>query len=483
MMKNRLWAVGWALVVVQGVVACGDFGTPGATGEAEVLGSGAVRDSLVHPEWSRNATIYEVNIRQHTPEGTLQAFRKDLPRLQGLGVDILWLMPIHPIGEVNRKGGENTNNYIAEPGSGSLGSPYSVKDYYAVNPDYGTLEDLKAVVADAHRLGMKVILDWVANHTAFDSEWTTSHPEYFLRDSLGKLQPPLGTDWWDVTQLDWERADANGLSAAMTDALLFWVREADIDGYRCDVAMKVPTSFWNQARVKLEQAKPDIFMLAEAEQEDHHDRAFDMSYAWHAHHLFNEVARRTMPIDSLRAYLKHELERFGREPYRMTFVTNHDENSWNGTTTERMGANGPAMAVVAGTWFGMPLIYSGQESGETKRLRFFEKDTVAWGGYPQAHFFRAINTLHHEEEALWNGAYGAWPEEIPTAHPQDVLMWRRTQGASDVIVAVNLSDGPRNWAVEWPEGRWENALGHAPARPIVTLPAHGYAVWRKADGK
>ena len=153
MMKNRLWAAGWALVVVQGVGACGNFGTPGATGGAEVVGSGAVGDSLVHPEWSRNATIYEVNLRQHTPEGTLQAFRKDLPRLQGLGVDILWLMPIHPIGEVNRKGGENTNNYIAEPGSGSLGSPYSVKDYYAVNPDYGTLEDFKAVVADAHALG------------------------------------------------------------------------------------------------------------------------------------------------------------------------------------------------------------------------------------------------------------------------------------------------------------------------------------------
>jgi hypothetical protein len=204
-----------------------------------------------------------------------------------------------------------------------------------------------------------------------------------------------------------------------------------------------------------------------------------MSYAWHAHHLFNEVARRTMPIDSLRNYLRHELERFGRAPYRMTFVTNHDENSWNGTTSERMGANGPAMAVVAGTWFGMPLIYSGQESGETKRLRFFEKDTVAWGGYPQAQFFRTINRLHHEEEALWNGAYGAWPEEIPTAYPADVLMWRRTKGASDVIVAVNLSDKPRSWAVEWPEGKWENALGHAPARPTVTLPAHGYAVWRK----
>lgn len=481
------WTAVWigAATTVATLGCGGDAAVQHATSQAVSIGSGGQGDSLVHPDWSKNATIYEVNVRQHTPEGTFAAFERDIPRLQELGVDILWLMPIHPIGEVNRKGGENANNYIAEPGSGSLGSPYSAKDYLAVNPDYGTLEDLKQLVATAHSHGMKVILDWVANHTAFDSKWTEDHREFFLLDSAGELQPPLGTDWWDVTQLDWENGKENGLYAAMEEALDFWVREADIDGYRCDVAMKVPTDFWEQARRSLEEIKPDVFMLAEAEEPEHHNRAFDMSYAWHLHHIYNQIASTEYPLDSLRDYLAHETSRFGTDAYRMSFVTNHDENSWNGTIAERMGDNADAMTVLAGTLIGMPLIYSGQEAGLDKRLRFFEKDTVEWGHYSRTAFYQTINRLNHEQEVLWNGAAGAFPVEIETEFPEVVFAFSRTSedATSQIITAINLSEQPLTISLPLDPATHQLEMGSegadlAPAGAI-TLPEHGFGVWSK----
>ncbi|MGB1075034.1 MAG: alpha-amylase family glycosyl hydrolase [Flavobacteriales bacterium] len=479
--------------VLLSFVACGESDSvQQGTSPAQAIHSpGGTGDALVHPAWSKNATIYEVNVRQHTAEGTFAAFERDLPRLKELGVDILWLMPIHPIGDENRKGGENANNFIAKPGSTSLGSPYSVRDYFAVNPDYGTLDDLKSLVAAAHALDMKLILDWVANHTAFDSDWTRDHREFFLLDSAGKLQPPLGTDWWDVTQLDWENGQSNGLYDAMDEALDYWVREADIDGYRCDVAMKVPTAFWEQARRSLEAIKPDVFMLAEAEEPDHHNRAFDMSYAWHLHHLYNQVSTGAFPLDSLREYLAHELGRFGADAYRMSFVTNHDENSWNGTIAERMGANGDAMAVLAGTLMGMPLIYSGQEAGLSKRLRFFEKDTVEWGDYNRTDFYKSINRLNHDQPALWNGGFGAFPVEISTNHPDKIFAFHRTleTPANQIVVAINLSDVPLMVTLPLDEDDHQLELapvgaesGLQPSANPLEIPAHGYAVWsQKAE--
>lgn len=487
-MRTQFLTSAFALAAVALSTSCGEgAAVKQATSEAEILSSDslAVADVLVHPAWSKNATIYEVNIRQHTPEGTFNSFAADIPRLKALGVDILWLMPIHPIGEVNRKGGENADNYIAEPGSGSLGSPYSVKDYLAVNPDYGTMADFQRLVKTAHDNGLKVILDWVANHTAFDSEWTRKHPEFFLLDEEGELQPPLGTDWWDVTQLDWAKGKENGLYDAMDAALDFWVEVADIDGYRCDVAMKVPTDFWEQARRSLEEIKPDVFMLAEAEEPDHHNRAFDMSYAWHLHHLYNQIATGAFPLDSLRDHLDHELERFGRAAYRMSFVTNHDENSWNGTLRERMGDNADAVTVLAGTLMGMPLIYSGQEAGLDKRLRFFEKDTVVWGDYSRTAFYQDINRLNHDEQALWNGSAGAWPIEIPTPYAADVFAFHRTtaDGASQILTAINLSTTPHAIVLPLDSSAHElemssSGLGWA-GKGEAMLPANGFAVWSK----
>jgi glycosidase len=459
-------------------MSCGDTSMKIPTSSAKSIGNGPLVDHLEHPEWSKNATVYEVNIRQHTPEGTFSAFQSDLPRIKSLGVDILWLMPIHPIGELNRKGGENLNNYMVQPGSPSLGSPYSAKNYYEVNPAFGDLDDLRNLVSGAHDLGMKVILDWVANHTAFDSEWTLSNRSFFLLDDAGNLQPPTGTDWWDVTQLDWDKGLENGLFDAMADAMEFWIAEADIDGYRCDVAGKVPTQFWNKARRELERIKPDVFMLAEAEVPEHHDRAFDMSYAWHLHHVMNKVAQNEWSVDSIRVAIARDKKEFGLDAYRLMFVTNHDENSWNGTIAERMGANADAMALLAGTIFGMPLIYSGQEAGMSKRLRFFEKDTVVWGDYSKTEMYQTINALHHEEEALWNGPFGGWPQWISTPYDDEVLAWRRGKNGSEVVVASNFSEDSRLIPIGLSDS-YSAVWGDVAPDQEVELPPNQTLIWRK----
>lgn len=469
--------MGAYLLAIMALASCGGGSAPDSTTDAQALGQGLESDELVHPEWSANATIYEVNVRQHTPEGTFNAFAQDLPRLKALGVDILWLMPIHPIGEVNRKGGENSDNYMVEPGSSSLGSPYSVQDYYKVNPDFGTEEDLKSLTAAAHALGMKVIIDWVANHTAFDSEWTKSHLEYFLLDDAGNLQPPSGTDWWDVTQLDWENGKESGLYDAMADALEYWVRECGVDGYRCDVAEKVPTDFWEKARRQLEAVNPEVFMLAEAEVPEHHNRAFDMSYGWEMHHIMNQVGKGEWSVDSLIEAVPRQTERFGTDAYRMMFITNHDENAWNGTVEERLGPNGDAMAILSGTLMGMPLVYSGQEAANPKRLRFFEKDTVNWDGYAKAELYTTINRLNHENKALWNGNHGAQPE-FYAVDSDHAMAWKRQVEGNEVIAAVNFGDEAisldlglsSDYVAEW---------GDLEPTASVNLPAHAAAVWTR----
>lgn len=379
---------------------------------------------ISHPDWSRNAVIYEVNIRQYTPEGTFNAFEPHLPRLRQLGVDILWLMPVHPIGELNRKG--------------SLGSYYSVKDYKAINPEFGTMEDLKSLVREAHEMGFHVILDWVANHTAWDHPWMQEHPEWYTRDSLGKVVSPF--DWTDVAALDF---DDKALWDEMVDAMRYWVVEADIDGYRCDVAGMVPTEFWNLARKELDRIKP-VFMLAEAEVVEHHAAAFDMSYAWELHHIFNELAQGNKNANDLEEYFLRQDSVFPASAYRMTFITNHDENSWNGTVEERLGPAGPVMAVLSYTLPGMPLIYSGQEVGLNKRLAFFEKDEIDWqAGSATAAFYSELNGLKKNTQALWNGIYGGRMERVTTTHPEKVFAFTRT-GADGlcVLVLANLSNEP-----------------------------------------
>ncbi|MBO6621544.1 MAG: alpha-amylase [Balneola sp.] len=374
---------------------------------------------VVHPEWSKNANIYEVNIRQYSEEGTFKAFQEDLPRLKEMGVKILWLMPIHPIGKINRKETEE-----------SRGSYYSVADYKKVNPNFGTEEDFRNLVDAAHEQGFKLIIDWVANHSAWDNPWTENKDWYELTED-GNFMPPRGTDWSDVIQLDYTNEE---MRAAMLDAMEYWVSEFDIDGYRCDVAGMVPTDFWENARVELDKIKP-VFMLAEDGEPELLHKAFDMNYAWEYAHVIREIAKGEQTFEDLDALFERDDKRFPDNAYRMYFTSNHDENSWNGTDPEMYGDNFENFAVLSATVKGMPLIYNGQESDLDKRLEFFEKDEIEWKDYKYADLYKMLLTLNTENEALWNGDFGG--KTIRVESPKGTYAFKRKKGDHEIWVAIN----------------------------------------------
>ncbi len=378
-------------------------------------------DAGTHVAWSRTANIYEVNIRQYTKEGTFKAFAEHLPRLKEMGVDILWLMPIHPIGEKNRKG--------------TLGSYYAVKDYKGVNPNFGTLEDFKALVNEAHKMGMKVIIDWVANHTAWDNPWTKEHPDFYSKDEKGNFIPPKGTDWSDVVDLNY---DNKQLWDSMIDALKYWVEECNIDGYRCDVAAMVPLDFWVKARTELDKIKP-LFMLAEAHEPELHD-AFDMTYGWQLKDVMNRIAKKEQNANHLDSLFMNEHSEYPEDAYRMMFTTNHDENSWNGTAYERLGAGTEAFTVLCGVVEGMPLVYSGQEAGLNKALEFFEKDRIEWKEHPFSGLYKKMFELKKTNKALRNGSAGGKLVRIPTSDDKAIFAFTREKDGNKVVALFNLSD-------------------------------------------
>ncbi|WP_421764952.1 alpha-amylase family glycosyl hydrolase [Ekhidna sp.] len=380
------------------------------------------------PERAKDMVIYEVNVRQYTPEGTFNGFIDHLPRLEELGVDILWVMPIQPIGEEKRKGG--------------LGSYYSIKDYTAINPEFGSMEDFKRLVDEAHKKDMLVILDWVANHTAWDHPWMEKDG-YHTKDSMGNVISPV-PDWSDVADLNYENMD---MQNEMIDALQYWVEEADIDGYRCDVAGFVPMEFWNRAKDSLDVVK-DVFMLAEWDEPQMHEDAFHMTYGWGLHHYMNGVAKGEKNVDSLISFINKDLDRYPSDAFRMNFTTNHDENSWNGTVFERFGDGHKAYAVFVFTVQGMPLIYSGQEAGLDERLAFFEKDTIEWGDVAFQEFYASLVDLKHDNPALYNGEFGGEPNFMDTGNPM-VIAYERTKDNNQVTVVINLSGD--NQSISLPE--------------------------------
>lgn len=378
--------------------------------------------SVKQLEWSKNSSIYEINVRQYSEEGTFEAVRKDLPRIREMGVRILWLMPIHPIGEKNRKG--------------PLGSYYSVQDYKDVNPNFGTKEDFARFVDEAHQLGFKVIIDWVANHTAWDNPWT-QNPEWFELNEEGNFMPPRGTDWTDVIQLDYENEE---MRAAMIDALEYWVRDFNIDGYRCDVAGMVPTDFWKEAIDSLNSIKP-VFMLAEDGEPELVKEAFQMNYAWQYAHTIREIAAGHQTFKDLDSLMQETEANFPSSAYRMYFTSNHDENSWNGTDPEMYGDNFENFAVLSATISGMPLIYNGQESGLDKQLEFFEKDPIEWKEYKYQDFYTTLVGLKRDTPALWNGDFGGDLEFIQVPDGSEgVLAYKRQKGDSEVVVVLNFTD-------------------------------------------
>ncbi|HEX6368900.1 MAG TPA: alpha-amylase family glycosyl hydrolase [Longimicrobium sp.] len=403
---------------------------PAAQTTTAAAGGVPSTDPSFYPAWSRTAAIYEINVRQYTPEGTFAALQRHLPRLDSLGVDVLWLMPVQPIGVKNRKGG--------------LGSYYSIADYTAINPEHGTEADFKRFVDAAHALGLRVILDWVANHTAHDHPWITQHPDWHDRAPDGRVlnardNEGRETDWTDVAELNYASAD---MRRAMIGEMRWWLTEMGIDGFRDDVAGGVPMDFWMQANAELRAVKPDIFLLAEAESPQMH-AAFHMTYGWEFHHLLNQIARGEKTTAELDRYFARQDSAYGRGAYRMYFTSNHDENSWQGTEFERMGANHlPAFVLSATVQSSMPLLYTGQEVSMSKRLRFFEKDTVDWSGPSLAPFYTAMFDLKERVPALANGPWGGAQTALRTDGGPRVYAFTRTQGASTVLVAVNFGDAP-----------------------------------------
>jgi glycosidase len=435
--------------------------------------------TIRHPAWARQASIYEVNIRQYTPEGTFRAFEAHLPRLQKMGVGILWLMPVHPIGRLKRKG--------------TLGSYYSVQDYRAVNPEMGTLDDLRHLVAEAHKRGLHVILDWVANHTSWDSKLAREHPEWFTRNAQGQLVPPVA-DWQDVVDLDFRQP---GLRRYMTESMAYWVREADVDGFRCDVAGLVPTDFWNHTRRELTKLKP-VFMLAEWD-ELHAppflkpgefdpntrllEQAFDATYALRLRYLLDSVARGQQPVAAIDKYRAVEQERYAPGVYLMNFTSSHDLNSWTGTEYERLGPNVQPQAVLAALLPGIPMVYSGQEAALKKRLKFFDQDPIPWGGYPLLAFYTRLLQLKKRNPALANGDACGQLTRLPSPATPAVYAFVRHTGPDAVLVAVNLGAAPQQLPVPaaW-QGPYRDVFAdqQLTAGAALTVPPHGYRVLERA---
>lgn len=368
-------------------------------------------------EWMKQTNIYEVNLRQYTPEGTINAFRNHLPRLKEMGVDVIWLMPVHPIGIKNRKE--------------ALGSYYSIRDYKAVNPEFGSLDDFKKLVSEAHDMGMKLIIDWVANHTSWDNVWMKDHPEYYHKNEKGEMHTAF--DWADVAQLDHESA---AQQAAMIDAMKFWVTETGLDGFRCDMAHLCPATFWNQARHTLDSIRP-LFWLGET-QDVPYFSAFDVIYGWEWLHKMEDYYKGKTGISGLDSVMNQYMGDYQHHKFRILFTTNHDENSWNGTEFERYGDAARVFAALNATLPGIPLVYSGQEEPLKKRLAFFTKDTIPFKNYEWKTFFTTLLQLRKNNPALQADSAAQYIR-LSTSAPDKVFAFLRKNGQHEVAVITNLS--------------------------------------------
>lgn len=378
-----------------------------------------------HPEWSYSAVLYELNIRQFTPEGTLNAAIERLPFLRSIGIDVIWLMPIYPIGVEGRKG--------------TLGSYYSISDYKGVNPEFGTADDFRAFVSVAHAMGIKVLLDWVANHTARDARWITERPaDWYERDEQGVAKVPW--DWTDTAKLNYANHD---VWLGEIDAMRYWVEEFGVDGFRCDMAMLVPIEFWQEASEELHKIKSDIFMLAEAEEDNLFDRAFNMSYQWNVHHIMVDIAKGARKVWDLRNAIHAERQRYPREAMRMSFTSNHDENSWSGSEQSRFGASLEVMTALTFLMPStMPLIYTGQEVGYDHSFEFFERDAIPAEMYREnrtTELYRRLIALKHKERALDAGERGGDMIEIDNNAKDCMITLVREVDGSRVVAILNLS--------------------------------------------
>ncbi len=423
-----------------------------------------------HPEWSYSAVLYEMNVRQLTPEGTLKAAEAKLEFLRSIGIDAVWLMPIYPIGQEQRKG--------------SLGSYYSIADYCAVNPEFGSMADFDSFVAKAHALGIKVLVDWVANHTSRDAVWLRTKPaDWYEREADGAAKVPW--DWTDTAKLDYSN---RAVWRGQIEAMRFWVERHDVDGFRCDMAMLMPIEFWQEASAVLRAVKPDIFMLAEAEELNLFDRAFDMGYAWEIHHMMCDIAKGARRVWDLRNTLYADREKYPPRAMRMMFTSNHDENTWSGSEFTRFGDALDVMTALTFLWeAAMPLIYTGQEIGFDRSFAFFDRDPIV-DYRPDRHteLYRRFVALKHGEKALQAGERGGRMIEIENNAKDCIMTFVREMDDSRVVALLNLS--PYTIHADFNTGIYAGRYIDAMSGEETELPAHverdmapwSYTVLRKA---
>lgn len=392
-----------------------------------------------HPAWIMQGNIYEVNVRQYTPEGTFKAFEKHLPRLKEMGVQTLWFMPINPISKKDRKG--------------VLGSYYAVSNYTAINPEYGTMNDWKALVQKAHAMGFKVIIDWVPNHTGADHPWLNSHPDFYVKDKNGNPLSPF--DWTDARKLNYNNPQ---VTDSMIAAMKFWIRETDIDGYRCDVATDVPKEFWSKCIAQLRKQK-NIFMLAESNEAWMHTAGFDATYTWDAFNMMKQIAKGERPAFGVDSVLARVEANYQKNALRMYFTSNHDENSWNKADYQTMPGNVHApFAVLTQTIKAtVPLIYSGQEEPFLDSLSFFYKDTITFNKYARTPFYKTLLNLRKTNSAL---AANASFKKIRTTNDATIYAFERNHGKNKVLVVLNLSNQTQHfsWLTMPSSKSWKNVF-------------------------
>jgi len=383
-----------------------------------------------HPAWSSQSNIYEVNLRQYSKSGSIKDFQKHLPRLKNMGIEILWFMPITPIGIEGRKMNES-----------ELGSYYSVRNYKEVNPEFGTMADWKALVKEAHSMGFKIITDWVANHSSPDNVWIKAHPDFYAKDKEGKMIAQF--DWTDTRKLNYDNRE---LRDSMIEAMKFWVRETNIDGFRCDIAEEVPVDFWKECITALKKIK-NVFMLAEGEKPELHLAGFDETYTWSVMNVMADVYKQKRSLSYLDSIINRNIQIFPKNAYRLYFTTNHDENSWNGTEFEKYGDAYKAFAVLTQTMYqSVPLIYSGQEVPNKKRLKFFIKDPIEWGTkFEMAPFYKTLLSLRKSNVAL---AADASYKKLLTANEVAIFAYLREKQGRKVAVILNLSNQPQRFTIK-----------------------------------
>ena len=388
--------------------------------------------ALRSADWVRDAVIYEVYLRSFSREGTFAGLERRLPELKDLGVTVLWLMPIHPVGVKNRKG--------------KLGSPYSVRDYYEINPEFGSMADFKKLLAAVHKQGMKLIIDLVANHTSWDSKLITEHPGWFTKDAKGNIVPP-NADWTDVADLDYSQP---ALRKYMIDMMRWWVKDIGIDGFRCDVAELVPTDFWEEARRNLNMIKP-VMMLSEGSLPEQHVKAFDLTYSWNIYDALDVLVQGKRPVTMLNEIFKNEHLQFPTGSLRMRFNTNHDKNAWESPAVLRLGEDGLKLsAVLVNTIPGVPMLYNGEEVANDERLGLFEKVDIDWRRPREmGELYKKLFALRRDHKALSRGEMIL----VPSSHPQDVYAFFRSAGNDKILAVLNFSSEERTDSLQIPLAR------------------------------